>query len=382
MYRFAALSFAFALLAQANPIITVTTPGSSEPWYDENYSKRISVTINSSQVSSTLTDYPLYVDLSQMPASFHSSVQTDGDDIRASKDDHSTGLQVELVWINTGSNSGEFYVKVPSVSSSSDTVIYLYYSSPSATAFSTPENVWSNYMGVWHMHAAGDVAQPSATGESAIDADPNNLESGDSVAGIAGNSIDYDGSNEYHSIPQTDATSKLSPDLTHSVSLWCYPDDTTDGTMFANRVNSTAQGIGLWIYGGNVKGSMGGYHNYWDKLSIAIVDPDPNPGPNRLTTGAWNYLHLTFVGGATGWLRLANAANGMLQDVYLGSTTGHNFASQPCYFGRRPSGDYYHGRIDEIRITDANTTNAYHTAEYDNYMNFSTFTTIGTEETQ
>lgn len=375
MNQFAALFFVFALLAQANPIITVTTPaGSSGPWYDTDYSKRISVTINSSEVSSTLTDYPLYVDLSQMPSSFHSSVQADGDDIRASKEDHSTGLEVELVWINTGATSGEFYVKVPSVSSSSDTVIYLYYSSPSATAYPTPENVWTNYMGVWHMHAAGDAAQPSATGESAIDADPVNLESGDSVAGIAGNSIDYDGSNEYHSIPQTDASAHLSPDTTHSLSLWFYPDDATDGTMAANQLDSTSKGIGAWIYGGNVKGSMGGTGNYWTNLSISAS--------TYMTTGAWNYFHLTFVSGSTGWLRLANAANGMLQDVYAGSTTGHNFASQPFYFARRPSGDYYHGRIDEIRVTDSNTSSAYHNAEYDNYMNFSTFTTVGTEETQ
>ena len=44
------------------------------------------------------------------------------------------------------------WVKVPEISSTDTTIIYMYYGNPNATDNQDTENVWdSNYMGVWHL---------------------------------------------------------------------------------------------------------------------------------------------------------------------------------------------------------------------------------------
>lgn len=348
---------------------------SSGPWLDDSYSYRISITIDSSLITGTLTDYPLYIDLDDMPDSYHSAVQSDGDDTRASDATHTTSHPIELVVIDTTAKTGEVHVLVPSVSASVDTTIFLYYGSAGASASTTAADVWVNYMGVWHMQASGGSAQPSSTGESAIDADPTSMSSSNNSTGIAGGAIEYDGTADYHTIPQTDATTHLTPDLTHSMSVWFRPDDAANQNIVQNRVNGTTGGIGAWIWSGYVKASMGNQYGYWNELHL--------PTSAYLSVNEWNYFHSTFVSGSLGWLRLGNAANGLLQDLYAGSASAHNFDTDPLYFGRRPSaGDYFDGDLDEIRITDANTSDAWHKACYANFIDATTFYTIGTQETK
>jgi hypothetical protein len=55
------------------------------------------VTIDSTEVAADLTDYPVYVDLSDLPASFWDTVASGGGDIRCYKSDGTTELAREVV---------------------------------------------------------------------------------------------------------------------------------------------------------------------------------------------------------------------------------------------------------------------------------------------
>lgn len=86
-------------------------------WYDSNWSYRIPVTIDSTKVSADLTDFPVYVDLSDLSADFFSNVKTDGSDIRVTKDDGTTEVPREVVAI-----SNELVATSGSWNSGADTV--------------------------------------------------------------------------------------------------------------------------------------------------------------------------------------------------------------------------------------------------------------------
>ena len=109
------------------------------------------------------TNFPVYTDLSDLPASFFSAVQGSGGDIRVTSDDGLTEVPYELVSIDTGAETGELYFKAPALSTATTSVFYIYYGSSTAPTYSSSDtygrdNVWSNnYLAVYHFEtdAAG-----------------------------------------------------------------------------------------------------------------------------------------------------------------------------------------------------------------------------------
>jgi len=342
-------------------------------WLDTNYSKRIAVTIDATQVSSTLTDFPVFVRLSDLPASFFTTVQADGDDIRASSDDHTTELDVELVAIDTGASTGELHVSVPSVDSATDTVFYLYYGYGSATAYATPENVFgasgAGYMHVYHLSTAANAEQINSSrsdGNTTLDA--NNFESGDSVAGKVGNAVIADGSNEYYAAPQSEAASYLQPDGSFTLSMWLKADTFASDTYYGNQMNSTTGGISLWIWSSALRAGYGGTAAAWNNITYPT---------SSMSTGTWYHV-VAKSNGSTGRLIVNNV------EVDSGSVgSSHSWALYPLYLFRREDGSgYADGTLDEIRLHDTELSSAWIGAEYVNQNTPTSFYTIGTEETQ
>ena len=87
------------------------------PWFDDNWDHRVEVVIQASKVDANLTDYPVFVDLSDLPAGFFASVQSGGGDIRVTQSDGVTQQAREIVVINTGSSTGIAHFKASSISS-------------------------------------------------------------------------------------------------------------------------------------------------------------------------------------------------------------------------------------------------------------------------
>ena len=90
------------------------------------------------------------------------------------------------------------WVKIPSLSSSSDTVFYLLYGDSSInTDQSDPPNTWdSNFKGVWHMSdsaANTTIRESTATGANAT----NNANTSTKTAtGQIGKALSYNGSTD------------------------------------------------------------------------------------------------------------------------------------------------------------------------------------------
>lgn len=169
-------------------------------WFDSDWLYRVKITINADQVTSTLSDFPLYVDLAHLPDDFFSHVKTDGSDIRTLEGDGTTETPFELVALDTGGQTGELHVLIDSLSSSLDTDFYIYYGNSAAAAHAATDtygsdNVWSDYVFVHHFQetpaGADSVLDSSGNGN---DGTPNSMTSANlSVGQLAGNAYYFAG---------------------------------------------------------------------------------------------------------------------------------------------------------------------------------------------
>lgn len=101
-----------------------------------------------------LTDYPVFVDLSSIPSAFFDDVQSDGADIRITKNDGTTELPREVVWLDTAGNDGELHF-LADLSTQTGTEFYLYYnnstaSEPAPGGATGAYSVWADYTHVFH----------------------------------------------------------------------------------------------------------------------------------------------------------------------------------------------------------------------------------------
>jgi hypothetical protein len=125
------------------------------------YTKRWPVTVDATKVPSTQTDFPVYVDLSDMPASFWSTVANGGGDIRVTTANGETECPVEPVSCDTGTDTGELHFLANSVDGTTDTTFYIYANGTSSGYAVTDtygrNAVWADYNAVYHMEGLTDA---------------------------------------------------------------------------------------------------------------------------------------------------------------------------------------------------------------------------------
>ncbi|MCH8874857.1 DUF2341 domain-containing protein, partial [candidate division KSB1 bacterium] len=159
--------------------------------------RKCELVIQASQVPDTLTNFPVLVTEATLPTEMFDADGTyfalnGGGDIRFSSDQNGTFLlPCEIVTFTTDNNpalgKAEIWVKVPTVSSSSNTSIWVWYNKagatqPPAAAVYGSESVWdANYMGVWHLKESGN-----GTADEFADT-TGNANHGQGVAGGLGN---------------------------------------------------------------------------------------------------------------------------------------------------------------------------------------------------
>lgn len=116
-----------------------------------NYTVKRTITISSSLIDADLLDFPVLVKLDATNFNFTSS-SSNGSDIRFTLTDGITVLAYERERHDSVNNVAEYWVKLPSISSTSDTSFYMYYTTTTLTDGQNVEWVWdNNYLGVWHL---------------------------------------------------------------------------------------------------------------------------------------------------------------------------------------------------------------------------------------
>lgn len=152
------------------------------------------------------------------------------------------------------------------------------------------------------------------------------------TTGKVGGAVELDGTNDYVDVPHSD---ELSLTTSISLSVWMYRADTKSTTVML------------------AKGSSGTARNYW----LSTTHKDMTFGftgttTNELTAGiifsanTWHHLAATFDDVGDGVTLYFDGA--MVQQFSTTAVPVVNTGS--LYIGRSQNGEYFQGRLDEVRI--------------------------------
>jgi len=293
--------------------------------------------------------------------------QDDGDDILFTSADEVTKLSHEIESFNDTTGQLVAWVKIPSLLSSTDTEIYMYYGYSGASNQEDIANVWdSNYKMVQHL-------EESSGGTNAIiDSTSNNNDGTDygsptfGSTGQVDGSVTFDGTNDWI---DTGDDSNLNITDNVTVEAWIYPTASMTHNAIAAKVDQS-EGLqyALIIYtSGQITFQIWAGIDWKRAIGSAPSQND------------WHYV--------VGVYDKSNVK------VYLdgSETVGQAYSgSMPSTTANASIGDYYSfdgtyaftGTIDEVRVSATNRSTGWIQTSYNNQSAPSVFITLGSEETE
>ncbi|MEI7782476.1 MAG: DUF2341 domain-containing protein, partial [Planctomycetota bacterium] len=317
---------------------------SAASWYNASWTYRTTITIDHTKVGLTTEDesnFPVLVSLTGL-----SNIKAAGADIRFTSSDGTTELPREIESYSSGTLVA--HVKIPTLSHTSDTVIYMYYGNSSATepaANSTygSQNVWTNgYAGVWHMNeTSGNISDSTSNGNTAtVTGSPTYSQSGQ-----IGSSITL-GSGKYFRV-----NSAVVSGTPITFSAWFNSTDANTEQDFLWETGTSANYLGVGLYESKV---------YVQQLDQYIQG-------SIYGTNAWHYI--------TGVL-----TSGSSRDIYYdggNKTSQTTTVSAPTLtkteIGTYQGFSYLRGSLDEVRISSVARSSGWISTEYKNQSATSTF---------
>lgn len=345
-------------------------------WYNDSWNYRLKLTIDATKVDADLTDYPVYVNLNNLPSSFHTNVnQTDARDIRITKSDGTTELPREVVYYTSASDTGELHFKYTGTLSGTDnTDVYLYYGNAGASDYSSTDtygrnNVWTGYHSVWHLQeTSGSGAYIIDSTGNGHDATPTNTTS---TSGKMGNGRSFDGNGDFLTV-----ASPSLPTGDYTYESWGYRNSTTiDHTIFMSSDGAAANEVLLAVVNATDPTNP-------DSLRYT-ADGTSAYGATNVSTGIWQALSMTRATATT-----TGFINGVAEGVTGNDGTALNFSTCDLYIGQDVdtgcSGDPYDwwdGYLDELRISSTARSSTWMSTVYKNQNNPGTFFgSFGTQE--
>ncbi len=133
--------------------------------HSAGFSKVKKITIQASQVSgsSAFTDFPVMIKLTDDDfREIEDDTRADGYDIVFRASDGTTPLPHEIEVYDETADLLVAWVKIPTLSTASNTDIYIYYGDPSISfPTESPSEVWdTHFRGVWHLNEDPSGAAP------------------------------------------------------------------------------------------------------------------------------------------------------------------------------------------------------------------------------
>ena len=348
---------------QNNYVSLVRATGS---WYNGSWQFRKQITIDRNKVGGTVTDFPVLI--SRTDTNLQSSAQADGDDILFTSSDGTTKLRHEIEKYVSGTGELVAFVKLPSLSPSADTVLYMYYGNAAAASQQDAANVWdTNFKGVWHVKEATGATNVDST-VNANNGTPTNGPA--STTGKIDGALSFDGVNDY--VTAGDTASLSTGDIDFTITAWFY--------MNSKAVSGNRNVIvSKWDNSGGAQQEyLLNYDNGSDRLAFEVKGTTAN----AINTGSPLIGTWYFVAGRHDAASDAISIfiNGLLDTsvacVNCGQDTAH-----PFEIGRPgANANFFHGLIDEVRMSKVARSAAWIQTQYNNQDSPATFYIVSGEE--
>ncbi len=338
------------------------------------WSRKQAITINAAMVDGTasLSNYPFLVTLDYLNTEVmdngSNSARNGGGDLRFSSDAAGNNrLAIEVVEFVTSSTAAnrrcQVWVKIPSLSATTNTTIYLWYGNATAQqplpneAFGSQE-VWADYEAVWHMEndpSTSGPQIPDVTGNGHDLTSSGSMTSTDVVNGVIGNAISFDGSDDRFAL----ASNAIINNGSFTITSWAnYSGSNGYNGILAN----TNPWSGLWI-----NNQAGGRAVFYESAQLFSTGG---------TVPANTNIKVDFV-----------ATNGDFQHFFDGAgstsgTQGVTFANFGFIGSEEATGNggMFQGWIDEVRLTPLSRSAGWLKTEHNNQTNPAAFAIKGVSE--
>ncbi|MFW9941409.1 MAG: DUF2341 domain-containing protein [Candidatus Thorarchaeota archaeon] len=193
------------------------------------------ITIDHTNVFSNLIDFPVLISL--LDSDLHDQAQGDGDDIAFYNGTDWLDHEIELFNQSFNITHAQLvaWVRIPLLSNSTDTKIYMYYGNTTMSSLENPIGVWDpNYVGVWHLSEDPTSPIPDSTGTNYDGTSYGTMNSSDQIPGKIDGSLQFDGVDDYIDCGN-DTSLDLTGDLTLQYWVMAYnvsndPDTVTKGS--------------------------------------------------------------------------------------------------------------------------------------------------------
>jgi hypothetical protein len=253
---------------------------------------------------------------------------SNGYDIIFSSDPNGTAkLNYELESYNPTTGQLIAWIRIPSLSHSTDTPVYLFYGNSSiTTSQANPTGVWdANYQGVWHF-ANGSVL---SVADSSINLNNGVNNGAAATSGQIDGAAAFNGTTSYVGVGTNITTGQM-----NTVSMWAYINSLSSDQELVSH-----SGLGSGVEVSVFSGAICGYVMGSAQSNVCSSSGAQIPG--------WNHIVLT-QGGPSAPISL------YINGVSVGTSTAPASIANPSNldFGvwANASGRYFHGTLDEVRL--------------------------------
>ena len=341
---------------------------------DWDYRKTIAV--DHEKVSADLTNFPVLISLSS-DADLAARARNDGGDILFAMPSTAPNiphlnyqkLDFEITHFDGDTGRLDAWVKVPALSASADTEIYMFYGNPTATDLQNPRGVWSDYEAVWHLDEGGKGVRTDSAGN--MNATPVAYEGGgqEAVSGQIGGADRLGGVDDY--LEAGTGVALGATNATVTVSFWARGD----GPVLSNERKNSGEGGGrIWLNeGGNLIYTV---HNR--PTAPYSVKVNSTLGSD---TSQWNHYVVSMNGPSNAYTFMIN---GQSQTESLGFANGSTLYENleiGRYRNYTYSEYYFDGSLDEVRVAGKVQSLAWGETEYNNQVDPPQFVTVSSQET-
>lgn len=327
----------------------------AQTWYNASWLYRKAITIDYTKVGAgPHTNFPVLINITD--ANLITEALSTGNDILFTSSNGTTKLDHEIESYTSATGALVAWVQIPSLSSSANTVIYMYYGNSAATSQQNVTGTWdATFKGVYHLNNS-----------SFLDATLNNYDGTNTGTIIAAGQIA--GGRGFVRSDGTDyitISGMMSSPPNITLSAWAYLNS-ADGN--GSEVISMGDKVAIRMNAGSTSGFFFDGSN-WNTTSATT---------NIL--GGWHNLAYTFTSGGTsqklyidGTLAGTTSYTSTISYTSLGSNTiiGKH--------GNGGTGYTFDGAIDEVRVSNAVRSAGWILTEYNNQNSPETFYSVGAQ---